>query len=179
MTWQTINRILNRNNKKKEGLPDTFREKNSNVNYSDPIEIANKFNEYFVNVGPNLAKGIQQNDTIPFENYLKGNYRESMFTEPVTEYEILTEIDNLNVTKSADHDNISAKMVKAIKQEICKPLAHIFNLTFETGFIYLFIVLRFQTSYNNCIKEAGTPQQLNTNYSGPFTKYQYKYRKQK
>ena len=34
-------------------------------------------------------------------------------------------------------------------------------------FIYLFIVLRFQTSYNNCIKEAGTPQQLNTNYSGP------------
>ena len=44
-------------------------------------------------------------------------------------------------------------------------------------FIYLFIVLRFQTSYNNCIKEAGTPQQLNTNYSGPFTKYQKKYRK--
>ena len=71
MTWQTINRILNRNNKK-EGLPDTFRENNSNVNYSDPIEIANKFNEYFVNVGPNLAKGIQKNDTIPFENYLKG-----------------------------------------------------------------------------------------------------------
>jgi hypothetical protein len=46
-------------------------------------------------------------------------------------------------------------------------------------FIYLFIVLRFQTSYNNCTKEAGTPQQLNTNYSGPFTKYKYKYRKQK
>jgi hypothetical protein len=37
-----------------------------------------------------------------------------MFTEPVTEYEILTEIDNLNVTKSGGHDNISAKMVKAI-----------------------------------------------------------------
>ena len=58
-----------------------------------------------------------------------------MFTEPVTEYEILTEIDNLNVTKSVGHDNIGAKMVKAIKQEICKPLAHIFNLTFETGLI--------------------------------------------
>jgi hypothetical protein len=26
----------------------------------------------------------------------------------------------------------------------------------------LFIVLRFQTSYNNCLKEAGTPQQLFT-----------------
>ena len=28
----------------------------------------------------------------------------------------------LNVTKSAGHDNISAKVVKAIKQEICQPL---------------------------------------------------------
>ena len=27
MTCQTINRILNRNNKKKQGLPDTFRER--------------------------------------------------------------------------------------------------------------------------------------------------------
>ena len=27
-------------------------------------------------------------------------------------------------------------------------------------------MLRFQTSYNNCLKEAGTSQQLNTNYSG-------------
>ena len=53
MTWQTINRILNRNNKKKEGLRDRFRENNSNVNYSDPIEISNKFDEYFVNIGPN------------------------------------------------------------------------------------------------------------------------------
>ncbi len=81
----------------------------------------------------NPAKGIQKNDTIPFENYLKGNYRESMFTEPVAEYEMLTEIDKLNVTRSAGHDNISAKMVNAIKQEICKPLIHIFNLNFETG----------------------------------------------
>jgi hypothetical protein len=56
--------------------------------------------------------------------------------------------------------------------------------TLELFCFYLFIVLRhlfivLQTSYNNCITEAGTPQQLNTNYSGPFTKYQYKYRKQK
>jgi hypothetical protein len=58
------------------------------------------------------------------------------------------------------------------------PLAHaVLQLVKETIilFIYLFIVLRFQTSYNNCFKEAGTPQQLNTNYSGPFIKYQYKY----
>ena len=134
MTWQTINKLLNRN-KKKEKLSHVFQQKNSDINFSDPIVIANKFNEYFVNVGPNLAKGIRKNDTVSFEKYLKGNYRESMFAEPVTELEILTEIDNLNTNKSAGHDNISAKMIKTIKQEICKPLAHIFNLTFDTGLI--------------------------------------------
>ena len=178
MTWLTINRILNRNNKKKEGLPDTFRENNSNVNYSDPIEIANKFNEYFVNVGPNLAKGIQQNDTIPFENYLKGNYRESMFTEPVTEYEILTEIDNLNVTKSAGHDNISAKMVKAIKQEICKPLAHIFNLTFETGLIpntlKIALVTPIFKANEKCLFENYRPISVLTCFSKLLEKIMYK-----
>jgi hypothetical protein len=46
------------------------------------------------------------------EKYLEGNYRESMFAEPVTEYEILTEIDNLSTNKSAGHDNINAKMIK-------------------------------------------------------------------
>jgi hypothetical protein len=47
-------------------------------------------------------------------------------------------------------------------------------------FIYLFIYCAsLPNIIQYCIKEAGTPQQLNTNYSGPFTKYQYKYRKQK
>jgi hypothetical protein len=40
-----------------------------------------------------------------------------MFAEPVTEHEILT-IDNLSTNKSAGHDNISAKIIKTIKQEI-------------------------------------------------------------
>ena len=77
--------------------------------------IANKFNEYFVNnVGPNLAKSIKKNDTIKFENYLKGNYPESMFAGPITEYEIITEIEKLNTNKSAGYDEISSKMVKNI-----------------------------------------------------------------
>ena len=64
--------------------------------------IANKFNEYFVNVGPNLTKSIKKNDTIKFENYLKGNYPESVFAEPITEYEIITEIEKLNTNKVQD-----------------------------------------------------------------------------
>jgi hypothetical protein len=45
-TEQTINKVLNRN-KTREKLPDSFLQKNSNRNITDPIDIANKFNEYF------------------------------------------------------------------------------------------------------------------------------------
>ena len=52
-TWQTINEVLNRN-KTRKNLPDTFLQKSSNINVTNPQEIANKFNEYFVNIGPQL-----------------------------------------------------------------------------------------------------------------------------
>ena len=55
MTWRTINQVLHRN-KSKGRLPDTFREKNKDVSFSDPVVIVNRFNEYFESVGPNLAK---------------------------------------------------------------------------------------------------------------------------
>jgi hypothetical protein len=52
-TWQTINEVLHRN-KTRSKLPDTFLHKNSNNNVSNPLEIANKFNEHFVKIGPQL-----------------------------------------------------------------------------------------------------------------------------
>ena len=41
-----------------------------------------------------------------------------MFIEPVTEYELQMEINNLNENKSAGHVEISAKMIKTIGKEI-------------------------------------------------------------
>ena len=79
------------------------------------------------------TKKIPKNDNITYERYLNGNYVESMFIEPVTEYELQIEINNLSETKSAGHDDISAKMIKIISEEIIKPLTYIYNLSFETG----------------------------------------------
>ena len=62
-----------------------------------------------------------------------------MFIEPVTEYELEMEINNLNENKSAGHDEISAKMVKTIGKEIVKPLTYILNLSFQTGKIPKFL----------------------------------------
>jgi hypothetical protein len=58
-TWQTINEVLNRN-KTRKNLPDTFLQKSSNNNVTNPQEISNKFNEYFVNIGPRLEKNSRK-----------------------------------------------------------------------------------------------------------------------
>ena len=109
MTWQTINELLHRN-KTKTKMPDAFLLKNSNINVTNPVDIANKFNEYFVSVGPQSAKKIPKDSSnTSFESYFKGNYVESMFIEPVTENELLNEIINLNENKSAGHDEITLK----------------------------------------------------------------------
>ena len=59
-TWSLINSIMNRT-KKNSQQPDTIE-----ANYillSDPLQIANAFNSYFVNIRPNLAKQLKSQST--------------------------------------------------------------------------------------------------------------------
>ena len=51
-TWSAINNLLNRNNTK-SSLPDYIIDNNNTI--TDPLDIANRFNDFFTNVGPNLA----------------------------------------------------------------------------------------------------------------------------
>ena len=119
MTWKTINEILNRRNEKST-LPDKFIEKVSNKALTNPTAIANNFNKYFINVGPELARQIRiENNEKSFDRYLSGSYVKSMFVEPVTEIEVKIEIDKLNQNKSAGYDELSAKVIKFIGNEIC------------------------------------------------------------
>ena len=176
-TWQTINEVLNRN-KTRKNLPDTFLQKSSNNNVTNPQEIANKFNEYFVNIGPQLAKKIPGNDNITYESYLNGNYVDSMFIEPVTEYELQIEINNLNENKSAGHDEVSAKMIKKISENIIKPLTYIYNLSFQTGkipnFLKLAIVSPIYKANENNLFENYRPISVLTCFSKLLEKLMYK-----
>ena len=78
---------------------------------------------------------VIENNSKSFDRYLSGTYVKSMFVELVTEIEVKIEIDKLNQIESAGYDELSAKVIKFIGNEICRPLAHIFNLTFTTGII--------------------------------------------
>ena len=129
-TWKLVNEVINR---KKRNTVSSAEFKKDNERISDEREVVNRFNEYFVNVGANLAKKITANTNSTFKSYLKGNYMESMLLTPVCEQEIKKELENLDPSKSCGHDNIMPKVVKQLATELSEPLSHIINLTFSTG----------------------------------------------
>ena len=64
-TWSTINETLHR--KKKKSLPSVFSHNGKLL--PDSVEIANSFNQYFIDIGPSLANRIDSNRH--FRDYLR------------------------------------------------------------------------------------------------------------
>lgn len=130
-TWKIINELLN-NKRKHSKLPTVFQENGTPI--ENPIDISDKFNKFFVNVGPNLAKSFDKNSK-DFYKHLKGDYTQSMILNDTSEEEILTIIRNMKPKYSSGIDEVSPKLLKHISNTVSSPLCHIFNLTFRTGII--------------------------------------------
>ena len=99
LIWPTLNEIMNRTTHKHNLLPKEFSENNPEDIIKNPQEIANKFNEYFNNVGPGIANRLPTTNKA-FNEYLSNKCRNSFFIKPVTKFEVETEIKNLNSQKS-------------------------------------------------------------------------------
>ena len=96
--------------------------------------MADCFNDYFVNIGQNLAQKIPPS-TRSFFEFLDNRNSASLFFNPVLEVEVLELVNNLKSKKSAGHDGISSICLKQIIFEIVKPLTHIINLSISSGVV--------------------------------------------
>ena len=67
-TWKTINEILCKD-KTKKTLPKYVKEAESII--VDEVDIANKFNAFFTEIGPNLARNIKYQGHFDHSHYLK------------------------------------------------------------------------------------------------------------
>ena len=67
---------------------------------TDSLLIAENIDEYFVKVGPNLAKEIPTLHN-SFRNFVKQRCSASVFLDPVTDDEVFNEIKQLNVNTSS------------------------------------------------------------------------------
>ena len=126
-TWNVINSILHR--QKNERLSNEFLVNNKII--TNPKEIANRFNDFFVNIGHSLANRID-NSNVDFRSYLN-NRSEVLFTaSPVTQDELLKVLSQLN-DSSPGCDNIPIKIIKEVAPAISRVLLHLCQTSFSTG----------------------------------------------
>ena len=130
-TWQEINGIIGKS--KKQSYQCKFKDDCGNT-ITDPRVICNKFNDFFVNVGPKLASGIQ-NTGKKYYDYLPDMRSNSMHMKPIVASDIIKIIDKFNPNKSAGHDNVGNYIIKKVGKEIVKPLTNIFILSLSTGVV--------------------------------------------
>jgi len=127
-TWHTIKQILNKNNT----LPVTDFFQSGTEEITDKCAIVEKFNEYFVNIGPTLANKIPiEPDTCT--KYLSGTYKNSFYLDPTTPDEIIGVVKAMQPKMSAGYDNISMETIKLVITYIAEPLSNIINNSFSTG----------------------------------------------
>ena len=89
---------------------------------------------YFVNVGPKLAKHIiKKHENSHVTHYLRNNNPKTMFLKDVTESEITYIVRNCKNKKSTSNDNTDMSIIKKFIPHIVKPLTHICNNSFKNG----------------------------------------------
>ena len=101
---------------------------------SDPNKIANLFNEYFVNVGPNIDEKIAESK-YDFKDFVKNvNENDANFimspTVPQEIYDIIKLLDN---KKSLGPNSIPIDILKTFNEFYSEKLSIIINISFSTG----------------------------------------------
>ena len=85
-----------------------------NNNLTCPQDIAEDFNEYFSNIGPDLSSEIylSNNSNYNFETYIKNAKSEFAAFQPITVSQISHLLHGLSGNKATGTDKISCKFIK-------------------------------------------------------------------
>ena len=106
----------------------------NNIEITDSKSIANAFNEFFANIGNNLASAIPSVAGSPY-SYLDPSNPHCFYLFPTTQQEIEDVISNLNSNKANGPYSIPTKIIKLLKGVLAQPLEILLNLSFATGVV--------------------------------------------
>lgn len=124
--WQYINLKIKGNKSNKNSHIDYINVNNKRID--DPIKISENFNNFFANIGHNIAKDITKKSEPEF-NIVNNN---SIFLTKIDETEISKIIMSLN--KASGVDKISAVVLKLIAAYVTSPLTYVLNLCVDKGY---------------------------------------------
>ena len=100
-----------------------------NIEINEDKRIANEFNNFFIHIGPELAKAILR-PARSFESYvLKSNC--SMHTGPISVNEFKNAFFLIKTSKCPGQDEINFNVIRSCSGELCKPLQYLLDLSFE------------------------------------------------
>ena len=125
--WQGINTLLNRHRKPQNTI---YLEDNGFI--SDPAKVANKFNDFFLNVAENLSSKIAKRNN-KYQDYLNNPNKSRFCLKETIPDEVVKIIKNLDSKKSSDIYNISPETVKLSNQIVADSIAIIFNRCIKDG----------------------------------------------
>ena len=129
-TWNTIKDIINKT-KSKGDYPEYFIKDETKI--TDDNDIANEFNNFFVNIGPKLAAEIDKPHDVDFKDYLCNPVQTEFNFKLVDNGDVIKFIDLLKPKTSSSHDRLSNKILKFVKHELAEPLKNIINNCLNNG----------------------------------------------
>ena len=129
--WAAINESLNRNKKEADEITLIDEQRNE---ISNPEEVCNTFNDYFINLAPNLASQIPT-PNISMEELLANapTPSKTFSLKPVSLNGIRTIISSLEPKTSSGYDFLSNKLIKGLLETIVVPLQIIINKSITEG----------------------------------------------
>ena len=129
-TWNLINNKSLFKNANRSSSNITLLEKSNMI--TDSMAVASTFNDFFINIGPSLAKLIPTSTTDPI-SYLPQPNVSSLFLNPTTALEVINITASLKPTASCGYDDLSPRVIRSVINHIAVPLSKVFNLAFTTG----------------------------------------------
>ena len=136
-TWSTISKVLSPPSKKE--YPEFLNINNTKI--YDKNKIANSFNQFFSNIGHNLAEQISTDSNLNYGDFLLDSYGDFLLdkTESRLHFETVSEdyvsklIKKLPNKSSCGYDNISLKLIKYLNTLITPRITTIKNQMINTG----------------------------------------------
>ncbi|XP_065640491.1 uncharacterized protein LOC136073066 [Hydra vulgaris] len=130
-TWSVIRDLIGKNKIEKNNLPQKLIIEGKMIYHKEVI--IEKLNNFFLDVGPNLAAKIPIGQK-KFDSYLATT--DLIMEEPIlTKSELHTAFNSLKKNKSAGIDQINVNVIKSVFDIIEPSLFHIFNLSLKSGHI--------------------------------------------
>ena len=98
---------------------------------TNSTEIAEGFNKFLAEIGPELSRDIEEVDT-SFDEFV--NQASSCFSfQPVTQLHILSQLNKLCKRKATGLDSVSARLLRECPDLISESLTVIFNQSIDTS----------------------------------------------